>query len=683
MVRRVGAWLLVVLAAGIVSAAQQTARDATPPRPGSASIEGTLVAIDSGRPVRRARVSLTSVGGTSVGQSVTTDDLGVFTFKDLSAGTYTLTASKPGYLESIYGQRRPGTGRPGTPIQLADGQHLEKLTFQLARGGAIMGTVVDEQGEPVFGQQVRVYRYTRKSGERTLQSTGTDVTDDRGQFRIPVLLPGEYIVSTFPRESPSDAAVEDLKRAAESLAISARAAGDEQVLVKMKEDIARARDIKADETSESYAPVYYPGTTQASGAQSIMIEVGQERAGVDFQLQLVRTAKITGVVSAPDGSPNAVTSTVIALVDADQIVPGVTARTARPGPDGRFTIGGVPPGHYTLFARAAPVMSRTLEGPTADSPAVKSISTFGATQFWAMDEIVVDGRNVPDLAVTLQKGTTVSGVVRTDASGGQTFDLARVRVSLSLVGPAGLGNLIPDVPATADAGGRFSISGVVPGKYRVSVGGPPAAWTPKSAVFNGRDALDFFVEVKPGEDQSGVITLTTHPGTLSGMLQDSSGQPTAAYTIIVFPPDERLWASPARRILATRPATDGRYSLSGLPAGDYRLVAVTDVEPGQWYDPAFLRELLGMALPITITDGERRGTGPPRQIEFVNPPNPPPPRLRRGKPVEPTSPASGVCLSNPSLVRTRARRARLWPRRKACQSTSGRAAARWRSPGCW
>jgi hypothetical protein len=337
-----------------------------------------------------------------------------------------------------------------------------------------------------------------------------------------------------------------------------------------------------------------------------MIEVGQERAGVDFQLQLVRTAKISGVVTAADGGANALASTVIALVDADQIVPGVTARTARPDADGRFTIGGVPPGRYLIFARAASMTSFNVQGPTPESPVAKVASTFGATQFWAMSDVLVDGRNVPDLALTMQKGMTVSGVVRTDSSGGQTFDLARVRVSLSLVGPAGLGNLIPDIPATADAAGRFSISGAVPGKYRVSVAGPPAAWTLKSAVFNGREALDFFVEVKPGEDQTGVITLTTHPGTLSGMLQDSSGQPTAAYTIIVFPSDERLWAAPARRILATRPATDGRYSFSSLPAGEYRLVAVTDVEPGQWYDPAFLRELSGLALPITVGDGERR-----------------------------------------------------------------------------
>ncbi|HKV99825.1 MAG TPA: carboxypeptidase-like regulatory domain-containing protein [Vicinamibacterales bacterium] len=607
MMQRIGAWLFVMLAAATVVAAQQTARDATPPRPGTASIEGTLVAIDSGRPVRRARVSLSSVGGGAVGQSVTTDDLGGFLFKDLPAGSYNLAASKPGYLDSIYGQRRPGTGRPGTPIQLTDGQHLEKLTFQLARGGAIMGTVVDEQGEPVFGQQVRVYRYTRQSGERTLQSAGSDTTDDRGQYRIPVLLPGEYIVSMFPRESPSDAAVQELKIAAESMAASARAGADEQMLVRLKEDIARARDIKADETSDSYAPVYYPGTTQASGAQSIMIEVGQERAGVDLQQQLVRTSKISGVVSAPaDGGPGAVAGTTILLVDTDQIIPGVTSRTAHPGPDGQFTVSGVPPGHYMVIARSAPLMSRTIEGPTADSPAVKVSSTSGPMQYWAMSELIADGRNVSDLALVLQKGMSVSGAVKTDASGGQTFDLARVRLTLTPVGA--LANAqFPQIFGTADTAGRFALSGVMPGKYKIAVAGPPAAWTMKSAIFGGRDVLDFPLEVKPSEDQGGgVITLTTHPGTLSGMLQDPSGQPTAAYTIIVFPLDERLWAPPARRIMSTRPSTDGRYSFSGLAPGEYRLVAVTDVEPGQWYDPAFLRELGGVSLPITLGDGERR-----------------------------------------------------------------------------
>ena len=48
------------------------------------------------------------------------------------------------------------------------------------------------------------------------------------------------------------------------------------------------------EQTVAYAPVYYPGTTTASGAAGVTLSVGEERGGVDFQLQLVPTAKIEG-----------------------------------------------------------------------------------------------------------------------------------------------------------------------------------------------------------------------------------------------------------------------------------------------------------------------------------------------------------------------------------------------------
>jgi hypothetical protein len=62
----------------------------------------------------------------------------------------------------------------------------------------------------------------------------------------------------------------------------------------------------------------------------------------------------------------------------------------------------------------------------------------------------------------------------------------------------------------------------------------------------------------------------------------------------------------ARRITATRPGTDGRFTFRGLPAGDYRLTAVTDVEPGEWYDPAFLNQLGSVSIPISLTEGQRK-----------------------------------------------------------------------------
>ena len=55
-----------------------------------------------------------------------------------------------------------------------------------------------------------------------------------------------------------------------------------------------------------------------------------------------------------------------------------------------------------------------------------------------------------------------------------------------------------------DADGRFVIRGVIPGPYRVvpSVGVPPG-FLIESAMFGGRDVLDFPLEVKPGEDVGG------------------------------------------------------------------------------------------------------------------------------------------------------------------------------------
>jgi hypothetical protein len=46
--------------------------------------------------------------------------------------------------------------------------------------------------------------------------------------------------------------------------------------------------------------------------------------------------------------------------------------------------------------------------------------------------------------------------------------------------------------------------------------------------------------------------------------------------------------------------------MQGLPPGDYRMIAVDDVESGQWFDPALLRQLASAAMALTLGDGERK-----------------------------------------------------------------------------
>src|SRR5690349_10136629 len=66
---------------------------------GTASISGTVVGEATGNPVRRARVMLTGAELRG-GRSVVTDDQGRFTFQALPAGRFTMTASKPGFVDN-------------------------------------------------------------------------------------------------------------------------------------------------------------------------------------------------------------------------------------------------------------------------------------------------------------------------------------------------------------------------------------------------------------------------------------------------------------------------------------------------------------------------------------------------------------------------------------------------------
>jgi hypothetical protein len=147
----------------------------------------------------------------------------------------------------------------------------------------------------------------------------------------------------------------------------------------------------------------------------------------------------------------------------------------------------------------------------------------------------------------------------------------------------------------------------VPGRYRITPTPIPADWTLTSAMFGGRDALDFGLDLKPGDAlPAGVLTLSTRQSELTGTLLDRAGAPTAAYMVVVFAADTQYWTPDSRRIQAMRPLASGRFSFKNLPPGTYRLAAATDVEPGEWLDPEFLAELAGVATAVTIGDGEKK-----------------------------------------------------------------------------
>src|SRR5262245_12698030 len=164
-----------------------------PPAAGTALVSGAVVSADGKRPVRRATIRLFSATA-GAEYTATSDDQGRFQLQKVAAGQYTLTASKAGFLDSTYGQKRPGSGRPGTPLSIAEGQRVERLSLPIARSGVLAGTVVDDVGEAVYGTEVQAFKYEWQGGDRLLRFAGSDRTDDRGGYRIAALLPGDYVV---------------------------------------------------------------------------------------------------------------------------------------------------------------------------------------------------------------------------------------------------------------------------------------------------------------------------------------------------------------------------------------------------------------------------------------------------------------------------------------------------------
>jgi protocatechuate 3,4-dioxygenase beta subunit len=587
---------------------------------GKGSISGVVAVAGTGQPARRARVNLSA---TEMGRSrsTVTDESGRFAFAQLPEGRYTMSASKQGYIGGSYGQRIPG--RAGTPIQLADGQQM-RLQLQIWRGSVITGIVLDETGEAIPNTPVRVFRYVFQGGQRVLQNAGQAQTDDRGVYRVFGLQPGEYLVSATPRNvssNPGGVAAEEARLAVaaalERAAAAGGAPGNFSVAVGQRVEAIAANRV-ADGQPESgtgYAPVYYPGTTSPASATSITVAPGEEKAGIDFSYQVVPVATVEGIVTSSTQMPPNVQ---VMLINSGFNIAGLSPGGARVDANGAFKIPNVPPGQYTVVARAtiqngrgggpggrgmAPAMPR----PDGGGRAVLAGPPPEPTRLWGSVDISVDGRAVSNVLINLQQGVPVSGRIAFEGTTVQPpADLSRMRVNLQpVIAPGTSGELVTAAAGRVEADGKFTITSVVPGRYRLMASNPGEGWFLGSSAIEGQDAIDFAVEIK-GSVSSALVTFTDRRAELSGTVTDEKAQPVSDYTLIVFPADARYRTPQSRRIVSARPATDGRYSFRSLPPGDYRVAPVLDPEPGSWFDPAFLEELEKSSIRFSIAEGEKK-----------------------------------------------------------------------------
>jgi hypothetical protein len=293
-------------------------------------------------------------------------------------------------------------------------------------------------------------------------------------------------------------------------------------------------------------------------------------------LQLVSTASVYGFVTSLDGTPQV--GAQVSVMEPESASSRVL-RSARSGYDGEFLIAGVPPGRYQVWGSVYP------------------------GQLSGLTEVVVAGRDV-DASFMLGSGGTVSGRIVFDGTT-KPPAISAVPLFLAQMPRNSFGGYASDIKPD----GAFVFSKVPAGTYRLRINGrPPAGWALRSVMLGNTDVSDVLFEVKERAHVEGVvITLTDRTAEISGTLQTASGEAAPGYVLVVFSADPRYRVAGSRRTQQVRPDLQGRFVAQNLPAGDYLIAAVTDLEDGQWNDPAFLAELAASGpIKLTLAEGDRK-----------------------------------------------------------------------------
>jgi hypothetical protein len=263
------------------------------------AVDGAVVNAVTGEPVPRARVS---VAAGSTGAQAATDNGGKWSLTAAPCGPVQIVVSRQGFLPYVYGQRQ---GRPLAPLSLFAGQPLHDVKIELSPQAVVIGRVLDDVGDPVVNVSVSVMAARVVDGRFSFQPAASANSNDIGEFRVPNLAKGRYIVCARRNVSGSQPGIGSPPALADSC---------------------------------------YPGPLEGGVSSTMEIPAGRDTR-VDFNLLPAATVHVRGTVS---GQPSGRGFGISLMRDADG--PGYGRNyPAAVRPDGKFDIAGVPPGAYTLI----------------------------------------------------------------------------------------------------------------------------------------------------------------------------------------------------------------------------------------------------------------------------------------------------------------------------------------------
>jgi len=511
--------LLLVGAGGVAGQGSNPAQKSNLKPSDLCTVDGVVVKSTTGEGIKRVTVQLTPLGGGQQSYSALTENNGRFVLRDIAPGRYAIYASGNGYVEQAAENGKAGSQT--RILLLSPGENTSGLAFRLVPPGVITGTVYDEDGEPVMSAQVRAMRVTGSGAHRPAGESGSEQTNDLGEYRIWGLQRGKYLVAATYRAPES---------------------GQPQP------------------TDQVYLPTFHPSTPDTSQATVVDVEPGSETSGVDVDLRQAHAVAVRGrvMVDAPMKTLKGIFVSLVPRSADGSYSFSNSANYGSPVQDdaGNFEIRSVPPGPYNVMA----------------------FWNDGRRQLGAKVPIELSSANLDDVTVLLSNPTTLSGRFRLE--GGSQFDFMRLGLMLqSTDSTAGSDS------ARIKSDGTFVIPSVFDGNYRVSVLGFPEEYYVKSAQQGRTEVLVSGLAVSRSMPPSAIeITLSADGGRVDGtVLHDQS---PVGGALVVLVPDLPHRDNDQMYSMKTADGL-GRFSLLGLPPGDFKLFAWESVPGTNYVDPDF------------------------------------------------------------------------------------------------
>jgi Carboxypeptidase regulatory-like domain len=502
-----------------------------------AQIQGQALNAITNEPVRKVWVSLQRLEASNASATTLTGANGVFLMRDIEPGRYRLWAERSGYVRSGFGAK--SVGSPGTVLVVDAGQNLRDLALKIMPQAVVTGRVFDQDGEPAADVHVQALRFAYVRGKRQLVADRDCITNDLGEYRLHSLAPNRYLVSAAyrPRE-------------------------DSEVRNHLPGSGREASDLE-----ESYAPTYYPNSTDAASATPISLSGGEQVPSIDLTLRRVRTGRIRGTINGRNAA--------VMLFPRDSGGIPITDRNAATVPDsqGNFELRGVVPGSYILFAQSG-----------------------GGSARVAVD---VYGSNVNDVDLAIAPNLEVPGRLSLDNGAAVRLGDRRIAVTLQ---PRDtplnvLGNAVK-------SDGTFLIPNVPPDDYAVNFRNLPEGYFVKEIRMGPNKITNGTLNLTGGSTVGYMeVLISGSGGDLSGTVEDSETHSVSGATVTLVPEGVNRLAL----YLYQTTTTDqyGAFSLRGVAPGDYRAYAWEAIDSGAYLDPDFMKTYKGLGTSLTVAEKSR------------------------------------------------------------------------------